>query len=259
VADALGQPRENIATFKRLAMTSIAKVARGRDGFGTLLDDTYGREALFEAEKMGLWIGRPLEEPGSRPLRFEHTQDVGSRLVEWPVNHCVKCLAFYHPDDPVDLKAQQLEKYLQLYQACRKVGRELLIEIIAGKNGPLKQDTVARVMTEIYHLGIKPDWWKLEPQTDAAAWDEMGQVIDRYDRHCRGILLLGLAADPDELARGFAAVARTPHVKGFAVGRTIFAEAAQEWLRGTISDNAAINQMADRFGHLVDLWNNAKN
>ena len=41
-----------------------------------------------------------MEVPGSRPLRFEFSQDAGSRLVEWPVDHTIKCLCFYHPDDP---------------------------------------------------------------------------------------------------------------------------------------------------------------
>lgn len=56
------------------------------------------------------WLGRPIELPGSRPLRFEYSQDLGSQLAEWPVSHCIKCLAFYHPDHPPALKAEQLEK-----------------------------------------------------------------------------------------------------------------------------------------------------
>ena len=51
-----------------------------------LLDETYGREALFAAAKLPFWIGRPVEQPGSRPLRFEFTQDIGDRLAEWPVD-----------------------------------------------------------------------------------------------------------------------------------------------------------------------------
>jgi 5-dehydro-2-deoxygluconokinase len=258
MADKLGASRERIAPFKRLAMQAIGKVSGGRPGFGTLLDDTYGREAMFDAAKLGLWVGRPLEKPGSRPLEFEHTQDVGSRLVDWPVDHCIKCLAFYHPDDPPELKAQQQVKYRQLYEAARKVGRELLIEIIAGKNGPLDHFTIARAMQEFYDLGIKPDWWKLEPQADPAAWDEIGACIDRNDTYCRGIVLLGLEAPEAELEKGFRAVAGKKHVKGFAVGRTIFNEAAQEWLRGSISDAAAINMMAERFGNLVKIWNTAQ-
>ncbi len=137
MADQAGAPRERISAFKRLAIQSIAKVSGGKPGFGTLLDDTYGREAMFDAAKLGLWVGRPLEKPGSRPLQFEFTQDVGARLVEWPVTHTIKCLAFYHPDDAAELKDAQAQKLRTLYEAARKVGRELLVEIIAGKHGRL--------------------------------------------------------------------------------------------------------------------------
>jgi 5-dehydro-2-deoxygluconokinase len=258
MADAAGASRERIAPFKRLAMQALGKVANGRPGFGTLLDDTYGREAMFDAAKLGLWVGRPLEKPGSRPLAFEHTQDVGSRLIEWPVDHCIKCLAFYHPDDPAELKQQQLAKYQQLHDAARTVGRELLIEIIAGKNGPLDRNTIARAMQEIYDRGIKPDWWKLEPQADASAWDEIGKTIERNDPHCRGIVLLGLDAPEEELAKGFAAVAGKRHVKGFAVGRTIFSNAARAWFAGQIDDTTAVAMMAEKFGNLVRIWDDAR-
>ncbi len=258
MADKLGASREKIAPFKRLAMKAIGKVSGGKPGFGTLLDDTYGREAMFDAAKLGLWIGRPLEQPGSRPLRFEFSQDVGARLVEWPITHTIKCLAFYHPDDPQALKDEQGQKLRTLYEAATKVGRELLIEIIASKHGPMDKTTIARAMTELYALGIKPDWWKLEPQVDAAAWDEIGKVIDKQDPHCRGIVLLGLEAPEDELAKGFKAVAKQKHVKGFAVGRTIFNDAAEKWLAGLISDEAAIELMAGKFQNLVILWNSAR-
>jgi 5-dehydro-2-deoxygluconokinase len=258
MADGLKVSRNRIAPFKRLAMQAIARVADGKPGFGTLLDDTYGREAMFDAARLGLWVGRPLEQPGSRPLQFEFTQDVGARLVDWPVDHCIKCLAFYHPDDPEDLKKAQQEKYQTLYEAARKIGRELLIEIIASRHGPMDGHTTARAMAELYALGIKPDWWKLESQPDPRAWDEIGKVIDGNDPHCRGIVLLGLEAPEDELAKEFKAVAGKRHVKGFAVGRTIFNDAAKGWLGGTLSDSAAINMLAERFGNLVRLWDLAQ-
>ena len=258
MADKAGAPRARLNDFKRLAMSAIGRVANGRPGYGTLLDDVYGREAMFDAAKLGLWIGRPLEQPGSRPLRFEFTQDVGARLVEWPVTHTIKCLAFYHPDDAAAMKDEQAAKLRTLYEAARKVGRELLIEIIAGKNGPLDDDTIARALEELYALGIKPDWWKLEPQASPAAWRNIAGVIGRHDPWCRGVVLLGLDAPEEELAKGFAAVAAQPIVKGFAVGRTIFSAAAQAWLSGKMTDEAAIVDMAARFRTLADLWNHAR-
>ncbi|MCA3555469.1 5-dehydro-2-deoxygluconokinase [Aestuariivirga sp.] len=258
MADDAGAPRARLNGFKRLAVKAIGRVAKGEPGYGTLLDDVYGREAMFDAAKLGLWVGRPLEQPGSRPLRFEFTQDVGARLVDWPVTHTVKCLAFYHPDDPREMKDGQAQKLRTLYEAARKVGRELLVEIIAGKNGLIDDTTVARAMTDLYALGIKPDWWKLEPQASATAWENIAAAIRENDPWCRGVLLLGLDAPEEELARGFEAAAGQPIVKGFAVGRTIFSNAAQKWLRREMDDEQAVADMAARFQALADIWNGAR-
>jgi 5-dehydro-2-deoxygluconokinase len=70
IADDAKAPRARISAFKRLAVDAAAKVAAGRPGFGMLLDGKYGREALFRAADHGFWIGRPVEDPGARPLDF---------------------------------------------------------------------------------------------------------------------------------------------------------------------------------------------
>ena len=255
VAQKVGADPARIRDFKVLAVKAAARVAAGRPGYGMLLDEKHGREAMFEfARHPFSWLGRPVEQPGSRPLRFEGSQDIGSALPEWPVDHCIKALCFYHPDDEPALKQAQQETLRALFEAARKVGRELLVEIIAGRNGPLGPDTIARAMQELYGLGIKPDWWKLEPQASPAAWAAIEQTIARNDPWCRGVLLLGLDAPAEELEAGFAATAATPIVKGFAVGRTIFMAAAEAWLAGRMDDEAAIADMARRFGALTELW-----
>jgi 5-dehydro-2-deoxygluconokinase len=222
-----------------------------------LIDGTYGREALFRAADHPFWIGRPVELPGSRPLDFEGGGSLGAQLVEWPVGHTIKCLCFYHPDDPPELKQRQERELLRLHDAARSIGRELLVEIIAGKHGALDSGTVAGILQHLYGLGIKPDWWKLEPQRDRAAWRAIGEAISRNDPYCRGIVLLGLEAPEDELEAAFAAAAGEPQVKGFAVGRTIFNDAARRWLAGEITDEAAVSDMAGRFQRLVDAWQRA--
>ncbi|HET7714055.1 MAG TPA: 5-dehydro-2-deoxygluconokinase, partial [Bauldia sp.] len=156
MADRADVPKSRLNRFKVLAVEAAAKVAGGQPGYGLLLDEVYGREALFAAARQPFWIGRPVEQPGSRPLRFEFDQDIGGRLAEWPVTHTVKCLAFFHPDDDAPLKAEQTEKLLTLYQAARRNGLELLIEIIAGKNGAVGDSTVATVLDGLYAAGIKP-------------------------------------------------------------------------------------------------------
>jgi len=252
--DVPGATPEKLTAFKRLAVKAAARVARKRPGFGMLLDDKYGRDALFDAGGENFWVARPIELPGSRPLRFEFSDDVGSRLVEWPVDHCIKVLCFYRPDDPAELKADQIAHLKQAYDAARKVGRDLLIEIIAGKHGPLDDATIATALTELYDAGLKPDWWKLEPQASARAWAAIDRVIETRDPYCRGVVMLGLEAPQEALEKAFAAAKSARTVKGFAVGRTIFADAARAWLAGSMSDEQAVADMARRFEALTTIW-----
>ena len=253
IADQNNVPHERIAAFKQLALDAALAVARGRSGFGMLLDGTYGQETLFRAAGHNLWLARPVELSGSRPLDFEAT-DLGTHLAEWPTEQIVKCLCFYHPDDDAALKLRQEREMLRAAAAARGTGHELLLEIIAGKHGVLADDTVASVLSRLYDIGLRPDWWKLEPQPRSRAWKVIGDVIRARDPFCRGILVLGLDAPQSELARGFADAAVEPLVRGFAVGRTIFGEPAQAWFAGRITDEQAKQQMAKRFGSLVEVW-----
>lgn len=256
MADEAGVPRERIQTFKRLAVDAAARIAKGAEGFGMLLDGRHGREALFRAGDHGFWVARPLEVPGSRPLRLETDADgsLGAALNEWPVDHVVKVLGFYHPDDDAALKAEQEATLKRVALACRQVGRELLVEIICSKNGPVGDDTMASVMRRLYAIGIKPDWWKLEGQPTTAAWAAVDAAIAENDPYCRGVVLLGLDAPLPELEAAFRLAQTARTVKGFAVGRSIFGEAARGWLAGKLDDEAATAMMAERFGRLVDAW-----
>lgn len=259
LADRLGHSRDRIACFKRLAIRAAVQVAAGRPGHGVLMDGGHGREALFEAAGAPhLWVGRPVELPGSRPLRFEGGEDLGSQLAEWPVWQVAKCLAFWHPDDPAELRADQERQLAMFFEACRRVGRECMIEIVAGKHGTLGDETVASVLARLYDLGVRPDWWKLEPLASRSAWARIDAVISTRDPWCRGVVVLGIESSEDALRRSFASAASAGVVKGFAVGRTIFMEAAEHWFAGKISDEEAIADMASRYGRLCRLWTEAR-
>jgi 5-dehydro-2-deoxygluconokinase len=119
-------------------------------------------------------------------------------------------------------------------------------------------ETTATVLRRLYDLGIRPDWWKLEPQATRTAWQRIGDEIRARDPFCRGVVLLGLEASEAVLEEAFQAAAGDPIVKGFAVGRTIFAEPADAWLRGQIDDEEAIAEMAKRFERLAEAWKKAK-
>jgi 5-dehydro-2-deoxygluconokinase len=258
LCEQVGADPARIVDFKALALKAVDRLAQGDPRFGVLLDGRFGMRGLEAAAEHPYWIGRPIELPGSCPLDFESSDDVATELATWPANHVIKCLVFYHPDDAADLRERQERQLLRLQDAARKTGHELLVEIIASRNGAVGDDTVAQVMQRFYDLGMKPDWWKLEPNESSVAWAKIERTIADNDPYCRGVVLLGLSAPEGELIASFKAAASTPIVKGFAVGRTIFADAAEKWLGGRMDDETAIADLSRRFSVLVDAWRDAK-
>ncbi len=254
MALAAGAEAARIPAFKKLCLQAVETVAAGRPGYGLLCDERLGRDALYAAAGQGLWIGRPVEVPGSRPLALELGSDLGTDLAEWASEHVVKVLCFYHPDDDATIKARQEETIGRLFDAARSNDLEFLLEIIPSKVADVDDETTARAMQRFYDLGVRPDWWKLEPMRTAVAWAHVTTVIERCDPWCRGILVLGLDASEEALAASFAVAASHPRVRGFAVGRTIFSTAAMAWLRGEMDDAAAVDDMAARYRALCDIW-----
>ncbi len=257
--DLPGATMERIGAFKELCLDATLGVADGRPGFGLLCDNRLGRSALQRAAGQGLWIGRPVEWPGSRPLTLEPElgPDFGG-LSEWPLEHVVKVLCFCHPEDAVDLRDQQEAVITRLFHACRRNRLEMLLEVIPSKVGPVDDATTARLISRFYDIGIYPDWWKLEPMQTAAAWHATCDAISARDPHVQGIVVLGLGQTEAELASAFALAAQQPLVKGFAVGRTIHGDVGRAWLGGEMDDKTAVATMAANFRRLCGVWDAAR-
>jgi 5-dehydro-2-deoxygluconokinase len=254
-----GYTLEKGGAFKELCLEAALQVQNGAPGYGILCDNRIGRSALHRATGTGLWIGRPTELPGSRPIEFEPELGVDNgQFGEWASENCVKLLVFCHPEDDAETRALQEERVKGLYTAARRNGLEFLLEVIPSKVAPVDDMTTAVLIQQFYDAGVYPDWWKLEPFKTDAAWANAVEAIERNDSRTRGIVVLGLDAPEAELAASFALAAKQPLVKGFAVGRTIFGDAARAWLKGEMSDADAVTQMAERYTRLCQVWDTAR-
>ena len=267
VAARHGAVPQRIAQFKAL----VARAARHgyavehalqshEPGFpapGVIVDERHGDAVLHQLTGSGLWIGRPVELPGSRPLAFEAGPNVGLSLLAWPREQVIKCLVSHHPDDPAPLARQQLDAVTALYRACRSTGHELLLELIPPRHLPADELTVVRGVTQFYAAGIRPEWWKLPPLTPLA-WAALDACIAAEDPYCRGVLLLGLEASEEQLWSAFSDAAGQPLCKGFAVGRTLFAAAAQGWFDGSLDESAVVADIATRYQRLIRMWLQAR-
>ena len=247
------------AAFKELCLKAALRVQSGRPGYGILCDSRIGRRALHAASGTGLWIGRPCEWPGSRPLTLEPElgPDCGG-LEGWARENVVKVLCFCHPDDTAATRADQEATVRQLFTAARRNGLEFLLEVIPSKVGPVDDATTATLIRRFYAAGVFPDWWKLEPMRTRAAWANAIAAIEENDPHTRGIVVLGLDAPEAQLAASFEVAAGFGLVKGFAVGRTIFGDAARGWMAGDLADAEAVAEMARRYARLCEIWDRAR-
>ncbi len=265
LAAELNTPLARISQFKHLVARAAQRASHRADELGAacglILDDRYGADLLPELDESGWWIARPVEDPGSRPLRFEHGRNVQSMLREWPARHIAKCLVAFDADDPAALKSAQVETLIDLRTACDDSGRELLLEVIPPPIAGDARDAdevLLRAVTAIAAAGVLPDWWKLPPPTSAHGWKRLESAVRSADPHCRGVLVLGLDAPIDELADQLAEAAAQPLCRGFAVGRTIFGETARAWFTGEIDDAAAIDVISQRYLRLVRRFADAR-
>ena len=250
-----GADLDRIPTLKKLifkASQEVANEAGLENKAGLLCDSTFGQDVLNDATGRGWWIGRPIELPSSRPLKLEHG-NIGSQLTSWPLEHVVKCLVFYHPDDAEPIRREQEDIVKEVYQACCHSGHELLLEVILPADSEKKDEHYVRAVTRLYNLGIKPDWWKL-PSLASETWSELDTLINERDKHCRGIVLLGLDASQEVLAEGFRQAGGQSIVKGFTVGRTLFGQPSKAWLANEIDDATLIENVKANYHNLIALW-----
>ncbi|MEH6787260.1 MAG: 5-dehydro-2-deoxygluconokinase [Paracoccus sp. (in: a-proteobacteria)] len=254
-----GYTLEKGSAFKELCLDAALRVQDGRPGFGILCDNRIGRSALHKASGTGLWIGRPTELPGSRPIKFEPElgDDLGG-LREWAKENVVKLLVFCHPDDDEKTAGMQVARVKRLFTAARRNNLEFLLEIIPSKVGPVDDETSATLIQTFYDAGVYPDWWKLEPFRTRSAWHNAVDAIERNDPRTRGIVVLGLNAPEAELAESFRLAASFLLVRGFAVGRTVFGQVARDWMAGRIADADAVATMADNYARLCRIWDEAR-
>ncbi|MDI9408845.1 MAG: 5-dehydro-2-deoxygluconokinase [Candidatus Pacebacteria bacterium] len=257
-----GSAESRLPRLKSLLLQGVQEMQKSpdyEDRLGVLIDGDYGADALARATGSGLWIGRSIELPSSRPLRFYQTLSVGSELRSWPREQVVKCLVFYHPDDEPELRLEQEARLHELWAATRASGHELLLEIIPPADSvtaATHDRAILRSIKRLYNIGLRPEWWKLPP-LESQAWQDLASLVAERDPYCRGAVILGLNQRTELLVKAFKA-ANSPLVKGFMIGRTIWGEAAEQWLRNQIDDQQFQTRCIDNFKTLIAAWREAR-
>jgi 5-dehydro-2-deoxygluconokinase len=254
VVDELGVDRERLRELKVLLARAFLTLADGDGSVGVLIDDIYGDKALEELTGSGVWISRAVEVAKSRPVEFVGGPNPAATIRTWPEEHVVKCNLYMHPNDDAQTKELQEQRVLQLYDACIKNDRRLLLEIQATQGTRYDENSMVELLERFYEIGVRPDWWKVPPNKDPEVWRRIGDVVREHDPYCAGVLVLGQALEEAKLGEFFAAAASEPLCNGFAIGRSIYGGQARRWLAGEIDDAELMSSVAEGYERMSTLW-----
>ena len=256
MAEQTGTDKWRISLLKQLLLTATRNVIEKKSlqpCGGIVCDDTYGQEVLNDASGSNLWIARPVEVPGSRPVEFEGEASIGSRLQSWPVEQVVRCLVLYSTEDDAQLRYEQEARIVELYQSCCASGHQLLLEITPPQESLDRGVSLYRSVERLFELNVRPDWWGI-PCVAGEQVQKICTLIESTTPYCCGVVASGFGASGDELAKDFKAYKGMSLVRGFAVGRTIFGEAARQWFDGDINDAQLVSLVESNYAEMVDLW-----
>lgn len=251
-----GRSFEDARHFKSLVHRAMLAGGDLPTGYraGMLMDPLFGQHVLNALGQDGVWTGRPVEVTGSRPLRLEPGANLAASIHSWRPGQVAKVLAWYSPDDPEALMRDQIETLHRLQAACRSASVEWMLELVPPAGKPRDDRTLRRGVQQCYEAGLMPDWWKLPALSTEDGWLKLSETIAAHDAQNRGVIVLGAAEPLEVMEDRLRSAGRQTICAGFAVGRTVFAEAARQWFAGQINDRSAVAAMQHNYSRLVGAF-----
>ena len=228
MADAAGISHEHIPYFKQLCLKAARQAAGGRTDFGILLDRRLGQAALDDASGDGIWIGRPIELPGSLPLRFEGGADVGCTLPSGRSRTASS--AWSTTTRTIPRRCGRSRRRRCCACSMPRAGPATSCCWKSSRAARRRRSTSGRSRarsTGSTRSACSPTGGSSPIPAARRPGTRSPQRSRGTTAYCRGVLLLGLDAPQAELEASFALAARQPVCKGFAIGRTIFGAPAR--------------------------------
>jgi myo-inositol catabolism protein IolC len=231
-----------------------------------LTDDLYGDEVLARAASDHTPVIYTLEKSGQEILTFAH--DNWQEIVLEKNPTWIKTLVRYNPTaDSENLRITR-QRLKQVSDFAREHGYGFMIEPLVipteeQKTNPdfdhvMRPELTVHMLREIYEADIYPTIWKIEGLDTVDFYNHASDTIQHYDASAR-IVVLGRSESITTVKQWLSAGAQNPMVIGFAIGRTVFADALLEFIRGNITDKEAITIIANNYYELYTTFIQAKN
>jgi myo-inositol catabolism protein IolC len=269
----LGVPANEIdPTARRLKSLCVAALEQARDQLEPgenpmlLLDEEYGADAIRDAKRAGLPIVIPAEQSGKAEFLFEHGDDF-REAIDLLDPDAVKALVRYNVTGDAELNRRSRGQLALLQDYLRDANRRFMLELLVpptaeqsaahgqGFDEQLRPALTVDAIAELAADGLRPDWWKLEGNTDpdaARAVATAGAATAEL-----GCLVLGRGQDRDSVVRWVQVAAATEGFVGFAVGRTLWTDVFAAAIKEEIDGDEAARRIAANYLDIATVYRGA--
>ncbi|OGF31471.1 hypothetical protein A2533_01355 [Candidatus Falkowbacteria bacterium RIFOXYD2_FULL_35_9] len=260
--------KKKIKIFKAIIYEAFESVVENYenelDQFGILVDEEYGQPLIRPAKRLGVKLIIPVEKSGQEEFQFEFGTAFGTHLKVYRPDF-VKVLVRYNPANK-RINQNQLKRLKKLSDFCVKNDFKLLFEMLviptendlekAGSvklfETKLRADLTVQAIKEI-RKQVTVDIWKLEGFTKSG-WTKVLKAIDKNSR----VIVLGRGENDQNVKDWLRSASSFPQIVGFAVGRTIFLKALQDFNKLKINREQTIDRIARKFRFYVKFWRRYK-
>jgi myo-inositol catabolism protein IolC len=252
-----------------------AAIAAGapKEKAGILVDEQFGAALLYDAKAQGYVTACPAEKSGQEEFDFEYGEDFAKHIEAFRPTFC-KVLVRYNPEGDQALNRRQSARLNRLSEYLRRKSRsqflfELLVPPEKSQLDRFKGDKkaydlelrprlVVETIQQLQDADVEPDVWKIEGLDRRQDCEKIVAVARQGGRGKVGCIILGRGEDDKKVREWLMTAGGVPGFIGFAVGRTTFWEPLVSWRAGKITRDAAVAEIARRYGEFVDIFESAR-
>ena len=245
-----------------------------RDAAGILIDEQYGSAVAREARREGVAFALPVEKTGRDEFEFEHGDDFGSAIEAYDPTYA-KALVRFNPEGDEELNGRQLVRLGRLSDWLRANDRRFLFELLVPPtdeqlraverstdryDAELRPELMQRAIRALQDAGVEPSLWKIEGVDDRDACRAIARTARRGGRDAVGCLVLGRGASVERVEEWLQAGAGVDGYVGFAVGRSIFADAVGEFASNPAGydQQRGVEEISTRYRHFIAVYEEAE-
>jgi len=251
-----GKNHTIIKTFKQQIFSGfqLALQQHPQSHLAILVDPDYGAAILASHIDKRVTIGVPIEATLGLPVRWLGDKPLYQEILQRPVPWFVKVLWQYHPKLDEEIRQQQLLRLQELARVCDHLDRRLMVELIIPSEFTDHGTAISDAMSAVYEQEIYPFWWKIAGDLSASHWHTLAELLEHHDPHAQMILSGGEQTEIASFGPLFRRAKASAKVNGFAMGRSIFWQPWQRFLKDEIELDEIPKLIAKDFLQCIHLW-----